>query len=138
MSALAVGMHIRVHRLVPASEIDDFASLSGDVHPNHTDDDYMSRTPYGRRIAHGGLLMAYMTGTASDLLEQYDWPAAVSYGYDRVRFVGPVFVDDEVDVDYRITEFDEERNLFIAEIVITNGDGATVAVARHLLREVQA
>ena len=61
----------------------------------------------------------------------------VSLGYDRIRFLAPVFFGDTVTVDYRITAIDLERRRANAEIQVVNQDGAIVAVATHVLKWVK-
>ena len=42
-----------------------FAGLTGDFDPIHVNEDYAARTPFGRRIAHGALVMGLLSTTAS-------------------------------------------------------------------------
>jgi acyl dehydratase len=58
----------------------------------------------------------------------------VSLGYDRIRFLGPVFIGDTVTVTYRIAEVDAERRRSRSEIEVRNQDGELVAVAQHILK----
>ena len=58
----------------------------------------------------------------------------VSLGYDRVRFLKAVFLNDTITVTYRIAAIDEARRRSIADIEVRNQDGALVAVARHILK----
>ena len=58
----------------------------------------------------------------------------VSLGYDRIRFVNPVFLDDTITVEYVVETFDPERNRATAGIKVTNQNGDTVAVATHHLK----
>jgi len=44
-----------------------FAGLSGDFNPLHMDEDFASRSPYGRRMAHGALVQSFMTGLIARL-----------------------------------------------------------------------
>jgi acyl dehydratase len=61
----------------------------------------------------------------------------VSLGYDRMRFLAPVFFGDTITVDYRIASIDREKLRATADIKITNQDGTLVAVATHLLKWVR-
>jgi acyl dehydratase len=58
----------------------------------------------------------------------------VSLGYDRVRFLAPVYFGDTVTVDYTIASIDVERRRSNGEIRVTNQDGTLVAVATHILK----
>ena len=78
----------RFRRRWGESDVYLFAGITGDLAPNHVNEVYMAGTAYGRRIAHGALLIGYMS-TASTLVIGQMPPAGetpVSLGYDRVRF----------------------------------------------------
>ena len=98
----------------------------------------MKRTSYGRRIAHGSLLIGYMSTASTMILDKY--PAAdknttpVSLGYDRVRFLKPVFINDTITVNYTIEAFDEKQRRSRSQIEVVNQHGELVAVATHILK----
>ncbi|MFZ2486608.1 MAG: MaoC/PaaZ C-terminal domain-containing protein [Anaerolineae bacterium] len=54
-------------RTVTESDIVNFAMLSGDWNPLHTDAEAAKQTPYGERIAHGLLVLSMATGLAERL-----------------------------------------------------------------------
>jgi acyl dehydratase len=57
----------------------------------------------------------------------------VSLGYDRVRFLAPVFIGDTVTLTYTIAEIDPQKRRSLADIDVVNQSGVRVAVARHIL-----
>jgi acyl dehydratase len=57
----------------------------------------------------------------------------VSQGYDRVRFLKPVFIGDTITVTYRIDRIEATRNRTLAAIEVKNGTGDLVAAAIHLM-----
>jgi acyl dehydratase len=57
----------------------------------------------------------------------------VSLGYDRIRFLAPVFIGDTITVTYRIAEIDPARRRSRSEIEVTNQAGTLVAVGQHIL-----
>ena len=61
----------------------------------------------------------------------------VNLGYDRIRFVKPVFMGDTITVTYRVTEIDLTKGRAIAEVRVVNETGATVAVAHNVLQWVR-
>ena len=69
----------------------------------------MEKSSYGRLQAHGALMVGYMS-TASTLAIAHTRADAdetpVSLGYDRIRFLAPVYFGDTVTVDYRISAID--------------------------------
>jgi acyl dehydratase len=59
-----VGDFVKFSKTVGESDIYLFAGLTGDLSPNHVDDEFVSHSIYGRRIAHGALMIGFMS-TAS-------------------------------------------------------------------------
>ena len=65
-------------------------------------------------------------------------PQAMSYGYDRIRFIKPVFIGDTITVTAEITEKAEHAKRpdeygFVHELVtVANQHGDTVLVLTHL------
>ena len=132
-----IGCSVSFTKTVGEKDINLFAELTGDFSPNHVDEEYMKNTTYKKRIAHGALLVGYMSYASTLILEQYPIKAkdvtAVSLGYDRVRFIKPVFIDDIITVRYTVDEIDKQKNRSHSSINITNQEGALVAVATHIL-----
>jgi len=57
-----------------------------------------------------------------------------SLGYDRVRFLKPVFLDDTVTVTYEVVTIDEERRRTVAQVEARNERDELVAVAHHIMK----
>ena len=130
-----VGSKVSFSKTVGESDIYLFAGITGDLSPNHVNAEYMKATRYGKIIAHGVLLMGYMSTCSTKIIDGLDRPA-VSYGYDQVRFVKPVFVGDTVTVEYEVVEQDAASERTMARITATNQHGEVVAVATHILKYV--
>ena len=99
----------------------------------------MERTSLGHRIAHGALVVAFMSAASTRLIEAMEARGGeqvvpVSLGYDRIRFTAPVFFGDTVTVDYEVTEYDASRQRSTAEIEARNQRGEVVAIATHLMK----
>ena len=131
-----IGHEVSFSKTVGETDVYMFAGITGDLAPNHVDEVYMAGTRYGRRIAHGALLIGYMSTASTMVIAQS--PAAgetpVSLGYDRVRFLKAVFIGDTITVTYRIASIDEDRRRATSEIEVRNQDGELVAVAQHILK----
>jgi acyl dehydratase len=137
-NALTVGCSVSFAKTVGESDIYLFAGITGDLSPNHVNEEFMKETSYGRRIAHGVLLMGYMSTASSLILQKYpatdNTATPVSLGYDHVRFLKPVFINDTVTVNYTIQEFDSERQRSLSQVEVLNQHGEIVAVAKHILK----
>jgi 3-hydroxybutyryl-CoA dehydratase len=126
-----VGTRVSFSKTIGESDIYLFAGITGDFGPNHVNAEYMKATRYGRIIAHGVLVMGFMSTCSTLATLQVERPC-VSYGYDRVRFVKPVYVGDTITVEYLVAEQDLERERTLARVTATNQDGEVVAVATHI------
>jgi 3-hydroxybutyryl-CoA dehydratase len=60
---LSVGQRFRsAERAVSNSDVDAFATLTGDNHPQHIDAAWAASSPFGERIAHGMLILSLAVG----------------------------------------------------------------------------
>lgn len=132
-----IGVRTRYSRTVSESDVYLFAGISGDHSQNHTDEAFMRGTPYGKRIAHGALLVAFMSRCSTEIvarcgvLAETHFP--VSSGYDRVRFVRAVCIGDTITVTYEIASIDEDKNRTIADVEVLNEKGEVCAAAKHIM-----
>ena len=137
---VSVGDTTSFAKTVSESDVYLFAGISGDFAPNHVNKAYMEKSSYGRLIAHGALLVGFMSTASTQLALASRADASVtgvSLGYDRMRFLAPVFFGDTVTVNYTIASIDAEKLRATADIKITNQDEVLVAVAIHHLKWVK-
>ncbi|WP_233272758.1 MaoC family dehydratase [Paraburkholderia acidisoli] len=127
-------------KTVSESDVYLFAGITGDLSPNHVDEAAMKQTPYGGRIAHGALLVGYMSACSTMACAKTRNSAKevpVSLGYDRIRFLKGVRIGDTVTVTYTISEIDTVKRRSVANIEITTEDGSVAVVANHILKWVE-
>jgi 3-hydroxybutyryl-CoA dehydratase len=127
-----VGDETSFTKTVGESDVYLFAGITGDLSPNHVDREAMAHTRYGERLAHGVLSLGFAS-TASTQLIARSGGTAVSYGYDRVRFVAPVLIGDTLTTTYTVVEIDDERRRTRANVSIANQRGETCTVAEHVM-----
>lgn len=130
---LEVGDAVMFSKTVGESDVYLFAGITGDFSPNHVNKEIMERTPYKERIAHGVLSIGFASTTSTLMIEK-SGAKAVSLGYDRIRFTGPIFIGDTVTVTYTISEIDEENLRTRADIEVANQRGEVCTVAQHILK----
>jgi acyl dehydratase len=121
-------------RTVTEADIVLHAGQTGDFFPHHMDAEWCATQPFGKRVAHGTLVMSMAVGmTAEDIN-----PRAMSYGYDRVRFVRPVFIGDTITVRAEITGLADHRRrpetqgMVEETVTATNQAGEVVLALVHL------
>ena len=135
---VSVGEQVTFSKTVGESDVYLFAGITGDLNGLHVNEHYMSTTPYGQRIAHGALLVGFMSTTSTMMIarcaERDGDETPVSLGYDRIRFTAPVYINDTVNVTYTVAQIDEERRRALSDIEVVNQRGETVAVAQHVIK----
>ncbi|HEV8306631.1 MAG TPA: MaoC family dehydratase, partial [Methylomirabilota bacterium] len=126
MAALPIGKSVTVRKTVGETDVYLFAGISGDFAPIHVDEEFMKGTRYGHRIAHGALMIAYMSQASTRICEGVSG-TVVSYGYDRIRFPKPVFIGDTITVTYEVAERDVAAGKTFSKVTCTNQRGEVVA-----------
>ncbi len=131
-----VGARSSFSKTVSESDVYMFAGITGDFSPNHVNKAYMEASRFGRLMAHGALLVGFMSTVSTMAIaharEAQETP--VSLGYDRIRFLRPVFLGDTITVEYEFTAIDIERKRSTADIRITNHHGELTTVGQHILK----
>jgi acyl dehydratase len=121
-------------RTITEADVVLHAGQTGDFYPHHMDAEWCSKQPFGRRMAHGTLIFSVAVGmTAGDIN-----PRAMSYGYDRLRFVKPVFLDDTIMVSAEIRDAVDDGKragygIVVEALTVRNQHGDVVLVCDHLL-----
>jgi acyl dehydratase len=133
---LAVGDHASFSKTITDADLVLFASVTGDVHPVHIDEEYARRAGLDGRVVHGALLVAFMSA-ADSILSARTSGGAVSRGFDRVRFIKPVYVGDTVTTTYEVIDSDESGRS-TAACRCLNQRGELVAVAHQLTQLISA
>lgn len=112
-----------------------FAGVSGDFYPLHTDREYARQTRFGERIAHGMLTMSVATG----LWVMEPGCVLAFYGIDALRFVRPVKISDTIYVESevkRLTERGETAGLVtVHQRIVNQREETVVDVVVHVLVE---
>ena len=116
-------------RTVTEADIVNFAGVSGDFNPIHTDAEFARGTPFGQRIAHGLLVLAMLTGlrqrTGHFEGTLIAWLEIRSY-----RFLKPVLIGDTVHGETEILEKREtsrpDRGILVQRVRVLNQKGEVV------------
>jgi acyl dehydratase len=135
-AALTVGKRVAVSKTVSESDVYLFAGITGDFARNHVDEEFMRTTRYGQRIAHGALLVGYMSRASTAICAGLPG-TIVSYGFEKIRFPAAALIGDTVTVTYEIVERDEPAMKTFARVTCTTQRGDVVAAATHILKVVE-
>jgi acyl dehydratase len=123
-------IHTSRSRTITETDIVNFAGLSGDFTALHMDEEFAKTTPFGRRIAHGLLILSISTGLVTQMNLLADTLIAF-YGIEKLRFTKPVFIGDTIHVVKKVTETLErgaERGVVTFSTTVLNQRGEPVLV----------
>lgn len=109
---------------IKQAKINLYAEASRDFNPIHIDEAFARKTPLGGTIAHGMLILAYISQMMTAAFGK-NW---LTGGRLNVRFKAPARPGDVITVSGRITrvEPDEGYTLCRCEVLCENQDGETV------------
>lgn len=86
--------------IVTDDMIHKFTEVSGDRNPIHIDDEYASKTIFGKRIVHGMLLSSFFSKM---IAETYPGKGSI-YLSQSLNFKNPCYVNDEVVVTIKLLD----------------------------------
>ena len=89
-------------RTVTESDVASFAALTGDMHPQHTDAVWAATSPFGKRIAHGMLVVSYTVG----LLDLDPERVIALRRIRQATFKRPVAIGDTIRAECQVESFD--------------------------------
>lgn len=121
-------------RTITEADIVLHAGQTGDFYPHHMDAEWCKTQVFGQRVAHGTLILSVAVGMLAGEINE----AAFSYGYDRVRFIAPVFIGDTITSNASITAKQEhpkrpvEFGMVDEQVTVTNQKGEIVLAFVHV------
>jgi len=120
-------------RTITETDIVIHAGQSGDFFPHHMDEEWCKTQPFGRRIAHGTLIFTVAIGLTADFINE----VSMTYGYERLRFIKPVFINDTIRVNITIKDKKDHKKPeygLVTELVeCFNQHNELVMLCEHIL-----
>lgn len=110
-------------RTITEADLVQFAALTGDYNPLHTDAVYAATTPMQQRVAHGMLSLSYAVGQAYQLgiLER----TVLAFRGLEMKFSLPVYIGDTIRAELTVSEKKEAKRL----------GGGTVTLAMRIVNQ---
>lgn len=106
------------------ANVDTFAQISGDNNPIHINPEYASKSIFGRCIVHG-----FFAGAVFSKVFGTQWPGeGTIYLYQEMKFMSPVFVEQDYDAVFEVVELDEVKHRGTIKCTLHDADGK-VAIA---------
>ncbi len=106
----------------------NFAGVSGDFNPLHTDEEFDKSTPFEGRIAHGVLALAIATGQANQI--GIFEGTTVALMMQTVKYTGAVKFGDTIHLELKVAEKKEtsktDRGVVVFDASVLNQQGRPV------------
>ena len=125
LSELSEGMHLpEVKGMVTQQNINLYAEASQDFNPIHIDEDFAKKTPLGGTIAHGMLILAYVSQMMTAAFGR-SWLVG---GKLNVKFKTPARPGDTLTVSGKVRKLDKKNGqTFInCDVLCSNQKGELV------------
>jgi acyl dehydratase len=120
-------------RTITETDIVLHAGQSGDFFPHHVNAEWCKTQPFKQRIAHGTLIFTVAIGLTAQVVNE----VSMTYGYDRLRFIKPVFIGDTLSVSVTVKALKEHKKpgfgLVTEGVEVYNQHQEVVMVCEHLL-----
>ena len=120
-------------RTITEADIVLHAGQTGDFYPHHMDEEWCKTQPFQKRIAHGTLIFSVAVGMSAGQINE----VSITYGYERLRFIKPVFIGDTIKVKISITDIKEHKKpgfgLVTEKVETINQHNELVMVCDHIL-----
>jgi acyl dehydratase len=96
-------------------------------------EEWCKTQPFKKRIAHGTLIFTIAIGLTADVVNE----ASMTYGYERLRFIKPVFIGDTINVSVTIKDKKDHKKpgkgLVTEFVEAFNQNNELVMVCEHIL-----
>ncbi len=119
-----LGSSASVSRVITDETVREFADLSGDTQPLHLDDRYASDTRFGKRIAHGALMVGMVSAVLG--VEMAGQDATIIFLGLSVNFINPVYIGDEATVNCEVVSVREDKPIVKLAVQCINQSGTEV------------
>lgn len=120
-------------RTITETDIVIHAGQTGDFYPHHMDEEWCKTQPFKKRMAHGTLVFSVAVGLTAGLVNE----VSMTYGYEHLRFLKPVFIGDTIKTRIRIKDLKEHRKpgygLVTEALEVFNQQDELVLVCEHIL-----
>jgi 3-hydroxybutyryl-CoA dehydratase len=133
LRAIPLGHTESVRKTIGESDVYLFAGITGDFSGVHVDEEFAKGTRFGGRIAHGALLVGFVSTVMARMTALLPPPGGVSTRYE-VKFVGPVRIGDTVTTALTLAETRPERRELVFRARATNQRDETVLEGQTVMK----
>ena len=125
-----IASKVKFFKTFHQEDVEKFSEISGDNNPVHLDTNYASKTIFKKRVVHGFLTASLISAAIGTKLPG---PGSI-YLNQSLKFLAPVFPDEEVIVELTIKKINlEKRRIIIDTTCICNNKKVLVGEAEILV-----
>ncbi|MGB1287196.1 MAG: MaoC/PaaZ C-terminal domain-containing protein [Aggregatilineales bacterium] len=125
-------VHVTQSRTITEADIVNFGGIIGDYNPLHFDAEYMSKSMFGQRIAHGMLTLSFATGLVNQL--GANLKTVLAFKGLEIEFKAPVFIGDTIHVEMTTIEVRQSSKQpggwVTQEVQVIKQDGTVVQAGK--------
>ncbi len=133
LTKIQIGFNLpEMKKKILQEEINLYAEASRDFNPIHINEEFAKSTPLGGTIAHGMLILAYVSQMMTNFFGK-DWLVG---GRLNVRFKAPARPGDIITVQGKIEKIqnEEEQAIINCDVLCSNQNGETVITGEATVR----
>ena len=119
---IEIGMQKSFKIFISEDRLDDFAKLSGDDNPLHTNEEYASSTSFKKRVCSGMFLASFF----SRLVGMYLPGKHALHISQSLNFVNPCFIGETITVEGKVIDKSPATKIIKLETTITNESGKRI------------
>jgi len=130
INQLTVGQSYETSFAITAELIERFAEVTGDHNPIHLNEDYAAGSVFKQRVAQGML----QAGLLSGILGFHFPGVGTIYLSQTLKFIKPVFINDQITLRLEILEIISEKNRVRIDTRFSNQEGEAVITGEALVK----
>lgn len=130
---ISIGDKKKFTEKIDESKLQEFAKLSGDFNPLHTDEAYARTTKFKKRVCHGMLLASFF----SKLVGMHLPGKNALYFSQDLNFQSPCYLGDQITVEGEVLDKSDSTRIITIKTSIYNQDGSCLVdgTAKVIMRE---
>lgn len=102
-----------LEKVVTEDMVTQFAEISGDKNPLHLNEEFAKTTQFKSRIAHGALLISFISTALYNFVGQ----GAIALAQDT-RFLRPIYIGDKITLTTEVIEKEIKRGQGVVKLKV--------------------
>ena len=128
-----IGTRERFSKTVSEADIYLFAGITGDHYGVHVNEEFAKTTLFKHRIAHGAMLVGFVSTVMAKMNDHIPPPGGVSVHYE-IDFTAPVYIGDTVTTELELSEKNMEQRNLIFTVTTTNQKNDIVLKGKTVMK----